>query len=216
MSARTATVRLLTSTPSSVEVGCWLGSVLKPCPAPARRVLRLTGFTAGWRPRRCSPRWCSPRSSGTRRGRGPGRRRHEQRHQRPGEPRRRARTHHVVGDDGGDDAALRRSGGGRRLRHVRRVPAHPPLKARCLRHCRSPLSLLLRYGSYRGPLRDVRGGAHRGAYCLAFVVADARRMPGMTGTGDLGLPRRPDRVHPGCPSPSPSTTALDRCPPWSI
>lgn len=91
-----------------------------------------------------------------------------------------------------------------------------PLKARCLRHCRSPLSLLLRYGSYRGPLRDVRGGAHRGAYCLAFVVADARRMPGITGTGDLGLPRRPDRVHPGCPSPSPSTTALDRCPPWSI
>jgi predicted metal-binding membrane protein len=41
-----------------------------------------------------------------------------------------------------------------------------PLKSRCLRHCRSPLSLLLHYGSYRGALRDVRAGAHHGAYCL--------------------------------------------------
>jgi predicted metal-binding membrane protein len=41
-----------------------------------------------------------------------------------------------------------------------------PLKSRCLKHCRSPLSLLLHYGAYRGPLRDVRAGAHHGAYCL--------------------------------------------------
>jgi predicted metal-binding membrane protein len=41
-----------------------------------------------------------------------------------------------------------------------------PLKSRCLRHCRSPLSLLLHYGGYRGRLRDVRAGAHHGAYCL--------------------------------------------------
>jgi predicted metal-binding membrane protein len=41
-----------------------------------------------------------------------------------------------------------------------------PLKSRCLKHCRSPLSLLLHYGSYRGALRDVRAGAHHGAYCL--------------------------------------------------
>jgi predicted metal-binding membrane protein len=41
-----------------------------------------------------------------------------------------------------------------------------PLKSRCLKHCRSPLSLLLHYGSYRGRLRDVRAGAHHGAYCL--------------------------------------------------
>jgi predicted metal-binding membrane protein len=41
-----------------------------------------------------------------------------------------------------------------------------PLKSRCLRHCRSPLSLLLHYGAYRGWLRDVRVGAHHGAYCL--------------------------------------------------
>jgi predicted metal-binding membrane protein len=40
------------------------------------------------------------------------------------------------------------------------------LKSRCLRHCRSPLSLLLHYGSYRGALRDVRAGAHHGGYCL--------------------------------------------------
>jgi predicted metal-binding membrane protein len=41
-----------------------------------------------------------------------------------------------------------------------------PLKSRCLKHCRSPLSLLLHYGAYRGALRDVRVGAHHGAYCL--------------------------------------------------
>jgi predicted metal-binding membrane protein len=41
-----------------------------------------------------------------------------------------------------------------------------PLKSRCLKHVRSPLSLLLHYGSYRGALRDVRAGAHHGAYCL--------------------------------------------------
>ncbi len=41
-----------------------------------------------------------------------------------------------------------------------------PLKSRCLRHCRSPLSLLLHYGAYRGRLRDLRAGTHHGAYCL--------------------------------------------------
>jgi predicted metal-binding membrane protein len=40
------------------------------------------------------------------------------------------------------------------------------LKDRCLAHCRSPLGLLLHYGSYRGRLRDLRAGAHHGAYCL--------------------------------------------------
>jgi predicted metal-binding membrane protein len=46
-----------------------------------------------------------------------------------------------------------------------------PLKHRCLKHCRSPLSLLLRYGSYRGALRDVRAGLHHGAYCLGCCWA---------------------------------------------
>ena len=41
-----------------------------------------------------------------------------------------------------------------------------PLKRRCLKHCRTPLALLLRYGSYRGALRHLRAGAHHGAYCL--------------------------------------------------
>jgi hypothetical protein len=40
------------------------------------------------------------------------------------------------------------------------------LKDRCLAHCRSPLALLLHYGSCRGRLRDLRVGAHHGGYCL--------------------------------------------------
>jgi predicted metal-binding membrane protein len=40
------------------------------------------------------------------------------------------------------------------------------LKDRCLARCRSPLALLLHYGSYQGRLRDMRAGAHNGAYCL--------------------------------------------------
>jgi len=41
-----------------------------------------------------------------------------------------------------------------------------PLKDRCLAHCRSPLALLLHYGSYRGRSRDLRVGLHHGGYCL--------------------------------------------------
>ena len=41
-----------------------------------------------------------------------------------------------------------------------------PLKDRCLAHCRSPLALLLHYGSYRGWSRDLRVGVHHGGYCL--------------------------------------------------
>jgi predicted metal-binding membrane protein len=40
------------------------------------------------------------------------------------------------------------------------------LKDRCLAHCRSPLALLLHYGSYQGRFRDLRAGAHHGGYCL--------------------------------------------------
>jgi predicted metal-binding membrane protein len=39
-------------------------------------------------------------------------------------------------------------------------------KSRCLKHCRSPLALLLHYGSYRGWSRDLRVGAHHGGYCF--------------------------------------------------
>jgi predicted metal-binding membrane protein len=50
-----------------------------------------------------------------------------------------------------------------------------PLKAFCLRNCRAPFGLFMRYASYRGPLRDLRVGLHHGAYCLGccwpwFVV----------------------------------------------
>jgi predicted metal-binding membrane protein len=45
------------------------------------------------------------------------------------------------------------------------------LKDRCLAHCRSPLGLLLHYGSYRGRLRDLRVGGHHGAYCLGCCWA---------------------------------------------
>lgn len=41
-----------------------------------------------------------------------------------------------------------------------------PLKDRCLARCRSPIGLMLRYASYRGPSRDLRAGAHHGAFCL--------------------------------------------------
>lgn len=40
------------------------------------------------------------------------------------------------------------------------------LKDRCLAHCRSPLGLLLHYGSYQGRTRDLRVGIHHGGYCL--------------------------------------------------
>jgi len=45
------------------------------------------------------------------------------------------------------------------------------LKDRCLAHCRSPIGLLLHYGSYRGRLRDLRAGAHHGGYCLGCCWA---------------------------------------------
>ncbi|MEU5208738.1 DUF2182 domain-containing protein [Streptomyces sp. NPDC020742] len=41
-----------------------------------------------------------------------------------------------------------------------------PLKDRCLARCRSPLGLMLRYASYPGRSRDLRAGAHHGAFCL--------------------------------------------------
>lgn len=44
-------------------------------------------------------------------------------------------------------------------------------KDRCLQHCRSPLALLLQYGSYQGRLRDLRAGAHHGAYCAGCCWA---------------------------------------------
>jgi predicted metal-binding membrane protein len=41
-----------------------------------------------------------------------------------------------------------------------------PLKRWCLRHCRSPLGLLLHFGTYSGRLRDLRVGLYHGGYCV--------------------------------------------------
>jgi predicted metal-binding membrane protein len=41
----------------------------------------------------------------------------------------------------------------------------------CLAHCRSPIGLLMHYGSFRGRTRDLRVGAHHGAYCLGCCWA---------------------------------------------
>jgi predicted metal-binding membrane protein len=41
-----------------------------------------------------------------------------------------------------------------------------PLKEQCLAHCRAPMTLLLRYASWRGSLRHLRVGIHHGAFCL--------------------------------------------------
>jgi predicted metal-binding membrane protein len=46
-----------------------------------------------------------------------------------------------------------------------------PVKARCLSHCRSPLSHLFHYVSFRGRLRDVRAGVSHGVFCLGCCWA---------------------------------------------
>lgn len=70
-----------------------------------------------------------------------------------------------------------------------------PLKDRCLRHCRSPVSLLMRYSSYKGRLRDAVVGAHHGAYCLGccwalfavLVVLGSMNLPVMIVIGAVVL-----------------------------
>jgi predicted metal-binding membrane protein len=46
-----------------------------------------------------------------------------------------------------------------------------PLKDRCLARCRSPLGFVLKYGSYRGPARDLRAGINHGGFCLGCCWA---------------------------------------------
>jgi len=41
-----------------------------------------------------------------------------------------------------------------------------PLKYVCLRHCRNPMTQLMRYASWRPWARDLRVGLHHGGYCL--------------------------------------------------
>ena len=46
-----------------------------------------------------------------------------------------------------------------------------PLKDLCLSHCRSPLSLLMHYANFHGPLRDLRAGTHHALYCVGCCWA---------------------------------------------
>jgi len=46
-----------------------------------------------------------------------------------------------------------------------------PLKAICLRHCRSPLGQLLRYGNVKGRTRDLKVSAHHAGFCLGCCWA---------------------------------------------
>ena len=46
-----------------------------------------------------------------------------------------------------------------------------PLKAVCLRHCRSPVGQLLHYGNMKGRTRDMRVALHHGAFCLGCCWA---------------------------------------------
>jgi predicted metal-binding membrane protein len=42
-----------------------------------------------------------------------------------------------------------------------------PIKDRCLARCRSPLGFVVKYGAYKGRLRDLRVGMSHGGFCLA-------------------------------------------------
>jgi predicted metal-binding membrane protein len=46
-----------------------------------------------------------------------------------------------------------------------------PLKAVCLRHCRSPLGQLLHYGNVKGRARDLKVALHHAAFCLGCCWA---------------------------------------------
>jgi predicted metal-binding membrane protein len=77
-----------------------------------------------------------------------------------------------------------------------------PLKARCLRHCRSPLAQLLHYGNVKGRMRDLKVALHHAGYCLgccwalmalfiAFGVMNLWAMLGLAAVvlGEKVLPR---------------------------
>ena len=42
-----------------------------------------------------------------------------------------------------------------------------PLKYRCLSHCRTPMSHLLKFAAHSGPFRDLRSGFEHGYFCAA-------------------------------------------------
>jgi predicted metal-binding membrane protein len=68
-----------------------------------------------------------------------------------------------------------------------------PMKRWCLRHCRSPLSHLLHYASYRGRTRHLRAGADHGLVCVGccwtlmvlLLVVGMMNVPAMIGLAVL-------------------------------
>ncbi|MEV5551202.1 DUF2182 domain-containing protein [Streptomyces sp. NPDC052309] len=72
-----------------------------------------------------------------------------------------AATGHVVDDHPG---AGRWIGAGAFL--LAGLQQFGPLKRVCLRHCRNPMSQLLRRARFRGQANDLRAGAHHGLYCV--------------------------------------------------
>ena len=46
-----------------------------------------------------------------------------------------------------------------------------PLKAMCLRHCRSPLAQLLHYGNIKGPGKELKVALHHAGFCLGCCWA---------------------------------------------
>ena len=77
-----------------------------------------------------------------------------------------------------------------------------PLKAVCLRHCRSPLAQLLHYGNVRGRFKDLKVAVHHAGFCLgccwvlmaiflAFGVMNVWVMVGLAAVvvGEKLLPR---------------------------
>jgi len=59
-----------------------------------------------------------------------------------------------------------------------------PLKDVCLRTCRSPIGMFLKYGSYRGTAVDFRVGLHHGLYCVGCCWA---LMVVLIGVGVMNL-----------------------------
>lgn len=70
-----------------------------------------------------------------------------------------------------------------------------PLKDACLTQCRSPLGFLMRFGSFTGPLRDLRVGVYHGAFCIGccwalmavLVAVGLMNLPWMAGLAALML-----------------------------
>ncbi len=74
-------------------------------------------------------------------------------------------THSCESSTTSPATTTRRCGGSRSGLAAAGVYQLSPLKAVCLRHCRSPIAQLLHYGNVKARLRDVRVSLHHAAYC---------------------------------------------------